>query len=86
MNAFKCDHCKEYFDGRGTHKFNGEACDKKEGFVRYRSVMFVYSSAGPLGRGQGFNPPPPDYETGGKELCAGCLRMILITVLKGEKV
>ncbi len=86
--AFQCDHCEGYFNGHGNHQFKGEVCDKEAGFVRYRTVMFVYPSSGPPAAPYPHdNPlPPPNYESGGKELCRACRKKILLAALNGDKL
>jgi hypothetical protein len=70
--AFKCDHCRKYFDSRGSHRFAGEVCDKDAGFVRYRPVMFVFPSV---------RKSTGDYDTSEKEFCASCIKAILLAAL-----
>lgn len=90
MRAFKCDHCGQYFDHIGTHKLKGEVCDKKEGFVRYSTVMFIFSSGClPVGGGGGIGglpPSPPEYERGGRDLCGDCIEKILLASIQGTKL
>lgn len=76
--AFKCDHCGKFFtSSRGSHFFTGEVCDAKRGYVRYRVKGFVFSSKGPL---------LSDLYESDKELCDGCIRIIICAALKKEKL
>ncbi len=84
--AFQCDHCKEYLDGRGSHWVKREVCDKKAGFVRYRTIMFVYSSSGPPTEFVSPNTNRQNYEASTEELCGDCINKILLASLNKEKL
>ena len=75
--AFKCDHCHEFF-GRsaGSHTLESEVLDAKHGYVRYRIKSFVFDSSG----------PSRDLYESDKELCASCVKKILLAALNGEKL
>lgn len=76
--AYKCDHCREYFDKlTGGFRFEGEVCDAKHGYVRYRIVALVFSEQGachPLG------------ERSDKELCPSCIQKIVAAAVAKEKL
>ncbi len=75
--AFKCDHCTEYFSKPyGSHVFEGEVCDAKGGWVRYRVKAFVFGS-----KGGGH-----DYCESDKELCESCTLTIVSAALIKRKL
>jgi hypothetical protein len=84
--AFQCDHCGEYFDGNESHWIKREVCDKKAGFVRYRTTMFVHSADGPQTEHAGPGIQRAAYERSSVELCGGCIKKILLASLNKEKL
>lgn len=84
--AYQCDHCQQYFDGGGSHWIKREVCDKKHGFVRYKTTMFIHGSSGPPADFVRPNETRLAYERSGSDLCADCIQKIILASLNKEKL
>lgn len=77
-NAFKCDHCGKFFTkATGSHVFESEVCDAEHGYVRYRTIAFIYGSKG---------PNCDDFYQADKEFCDACIGKIMLAAIKKEKL